>query len=923
MEHDHFKKKQAKRKQLTCTAFLLALFLLVCTASAMIAAPVSKAADSVADHSKTGSVPEYAIKERHEYSVVFTDTDMDYYKNNGLRIPLRTGFKPRDGKLYCASGKRYVVASREYLGDDYGIAGGSLSFNIKLDGGEFTLMLRDVNENLGRSDKALNILFKDGKVSVTDATNGTVVNDVAGGSFQNGRECQVLVSDRVSEIVVAIDGKEVLKAVHDTGDRYSVSNYKSRILFYNGGGTLLGTSESSILQKAGRFLLYAEKMEGCISDLRFDHTETDQTLPEGPARNVDYSNWVATDDLERTLPLSDTAGTPKENKQVGIFYFLCWVGAGIHVQDNTKLFLELGIDGMQKYLTEKGGEAYWAEPYFGYYRNTDAWVFRKHAYMLDAAGIDFIFLDVTNAEVFAEGHTILFDTWLKIRREGGHTPQICFICGDDPKTLDKDVAELRKTVYSKENYAKYEELFFKWNGKPLIFGNLDGAGKSTKKFLEDFEVRGCWAWCDKDGYWNWLEELLPAGDGTAYMYKGRDINGIYEQLAITLGHHSSASKGRSYVLQAQPTNGLNNFEFYLKSTPYGKGFASQADYALSESPPCVMITGWNEWIAGNGRNLDFMANTPVKNVNYVDEFNPEFSRDGEPMKIRDGVGFGDNYYYQIIDFVRRYKGIGELKTATGQDAADGDVSESIWERVGPEYKDTIGDAEFRNTVCYDADFRYLNGTGRNDLDTAKVTQDGKYFYFTVTAVHDVVKADDPSWMNLYVDVDMDHKTGWEGYDFVINRTRSGEEAYVEALVGGDFSASVVKGTAEIITDGKRFTLKVPKQALGLKEYEGANFDFKWADNSTETGDVMEFMDLGDTAPNDRFNFRFISDSFKYERMTDGSGKEKAKTIDPRPFIFGGAGLLAVAVISVLTVLAVRRKRSGGKRDGDRTESGEN
>ena len=149
----------------------------------------------------------------------------------------------------------------------------------------------------------------------------------------------------------------------------------------------------------------------------------------------------------------------REDKQVGLFYFLCWVGAGVHVQDNTKEFLEMGLKDYKKFLQDHGGEAYWAEPYFGYYLNTDTWVYRKHAYMLEAAGVDFIFLDVSNAVTFDRGHLALFDTWLKVRQEGGMTPQICFFCGDNPKTFDTDISHIRRTVYSEQNYEKYKELF--------------------------------------------------------------------------------------------------------------------------------------------------------------------------------------------------------------------------------------------------------------------------------------------------------------------------------------------------------------------------------------------------------------------------------------------------------------------------------
>ena len=42
-------------------------------------------------------------------------------------------------------------------------------------------------------------------------------------------------------------------------------------------------------------------------------------------------------------------------------------------------------------------------------------------------------------------------------------------------------------------------------------------------------------------------------------------------------------------------------------------------------------------------------------VMFVDEFDQEHSRDIEPMK----GGHGDNYYYQMVDYIRRYKGLAQ------------------------------------------------------------------------------------------------------------------------------------------------------------------------------------------------------------------------------------------------------------------------
>ena len=56
-------------------------------------------------------------------------------------------------------------------------------------------------------------------------------------------------------------------------------------------------------------------------------------------------------------------------------------------------------------------------------------------------------------------------------------------------------------------------------------------------------------------------------------------------------------------------------------------------------------------------------------------------------------------------------------------------------------------------------------------------------------------------------------------------------------------------------NGKTLVIEVDDSLIGLSDRD--DFDFKCADNSTITGEAMEFMDLGDAAPNGRFNFRYM------------------------------------------------------------------
>ena len=109
---------------------------------------------------------------------------------------------------------------------------------------------------------------------------------------------------------------------------------------------------------------------------------------------------------------------------------------------------------------------------------------------------------------------------------------------------------------------------------------------------------------------------------------------------------------------------------------------------------------------------------------------------------------------------------------------------------------------------------------------------------------------------LLIDADQDHKTGWEGYDFIINRTRrDAATGVLERNTGGWHWAPVCD--IPCVVHGNELHLAVPRAALGLKAGQSPlRFDFKWADNVPETGDILDFIANGDVAPNGRFNYRY-------------------------------------------------------------------
>ncbi|MCX7007680.1 MAG: hypothetical protein NTY53_10615 [Kiritimatiellaeota bacterium] len=55
---------------------------------------------------------------------------------------------------------------------------------------------------------------------------------------------------------------------------------------------------------------------------------------------------------------------------------------------------------------------------------------------------------------------------------------------------------------------------------------------------------------------------------------------------------------------------------------------------------------------------------------------------------------------------------------------------------------------------------------------------------------------------------------------------------------------------------KEIELAIPRTALGLGA-QAAELQFKWADNIQQTGDATDFTLHGDSAPDDRFNYRAV------------------------------------------------------------------
>jgi len=337
--------------------------------------------------------------------------------------------------------------------------------------------------------------------------------------------------------------------------------------------------------------------------------------------------------------------------------------------------------------------------------------------------------------------------------------------------------------------------------------------------------------------WSWLE-VWP-------QHVFRNARGEAEEMSV--GVAQNAVGNRLGSMSEANARGRSFHDGHTDKRPdavlHGYNFAEQWARALQADPRFIFVTGWNEWIAG--RFAEF--NGIQEPVMFVDEFDEEHSRDIEPMK----GGHGDDYYYQFVNYVRRYKGVRPIPPVKPH-AVQMDGQFDDWEKVEPEFRDTVGDPVRRNHRGWDAKVIYRNETGRNDLVAAKVSFDAQKIYFEVRTRAAITVPTGTNWMLLFLDTDANVQTGWLGYDFVVNRAAPGS---VERHTGKEFGWETV-GQAELRVAGSQLELSLPWAALELKS-PPAKLDFKWADNCIAAGDWTDFTLNGDAAPNDRFNYRAI------------------------------------------------------------------
>jgi len=637
-----------------------------------------------------------------------------------------------------------------------------------------------------------------------------------------------------------------------------------------------------------------------------------------PARDLFADTWVAQDALGRNMPSFSMVGPVKKDHRrvTGIFY-ITWHSDPLktlkspYAADVSRILAQdpkARLDSKHPLWTE--GSYHWGEPEAGYFLSKDEYVIRKDMSMLADAGVDVLVMDVTNAVRYWDEWEVIFTVMEKMRAEGNQVPQFCFWAFNGP--VITVVQDLYDKIYKT---GKHRDLWFDWDGKPLLLYNgtpssdangagvknpnphYDAAAKTDAKhphygdrdFTEEFyldytqevkrffTLRTMW-W----GYREWAGKRfvgtednwsfgLDLGDKRVAAMTPNELvsthQGVKEEAAVTPGQHPSSLVGKSWARQeGEPA--LNDQDLpeptYVPwlgkkvehPEGYGIYFQQRWDEALQGDPHFLYINDWNEWTAGK-YSPDGTATTKFMRRDsryfFVDQYNAEFNRCIQPMK----GGYTDNYYMQMAQNIRRYKGVRPIPEIVGTQRIKIDGSFSDWTNSIVEYRDTFGDTFHRDYPGYGG-LHYSNNSGRNDLLLSKVAVDAKNVFFYIETAQDITPHTVTNWMLLFIDADQNPKTGWCGYDFVINRrvVDSKTTTLQKYVASGAVGEWVEVAKLDLRYAGKGLELSAPRKLLGLKG-ESFTFDFHWCDNPADLKDPISLCTSGDSAPNRRFNYRCV------------------------------------------------------------------
>ncbi len=353
---------------------------------------------------------------------------------------------------------------------------------------------------------------------------------------------------------------------------------------------------------------------------------TDDSHCPGNRFQCDPLTWVCVD-----RPFDPTF------TKIGMFYstWHCPIANASQVWDISEI-----LAGNQSWGPERKFH-YWDKPTAGYYclSQNDA-LLTQHAEQLRDAGIDFVFLDVTNHNYVGSGsdrttEMIIapLDRMLAVWSTIPDAPQIV-----PWVPVEKDGVDPAKYTIDAilQRLGAHPQMHFSYLGKPLILvtENVEHPVSAARlaSLAVNYTVRKMWAhiytdspmWSFMQGCANWT----PA-KGELCQQRAATFNGAMEQLPISAAYQATYMNLPTANPKLQGLTFRKQFETLL----------------LNPMVPIATITGWNEWIAQR-IPCDEHPACPCGTYPagcFMDQYDMEYSRDIEPAQNAMG-----DYYYRLL-----------------------------------------------------------------------------------------------------------------------------------------------------------------------------------------------------------------------------------------------------------------------------------
>ncbi len=594
-----------------------------------------------------------------------------------------------------------------------------------------------------------------------------------------------------------------------------------------------------------------------LSKTPYEDKAFDNQVDDSYVKDFYEDTWVSVDDFGRKVAEYGEVGPVKEGeREVGMLYWNWFTGNGTTkatvISDITSKFPNaMTLDGASAW--NGAGMTVWDEPVYGYYNSTDYWVYRRHAELFAAAGVDAIFPDCSNGgSTRIEALTVMARAFRDAKKDGVNAPKISIFTADwtASEGFFKLFASIYNTCFQLEDFS---DIWYMREGKPLMFGleNAEIIKNAVKgdvalaslasEICDFFSFRGDARNHKEPHKWAWIETFPQYARG-GIMEDGRPefaAVGVSKNSGY-VGIGSCASDpyamGRAYSAPF----GEDYREEAIREAYY---YREEAALALDYDPHFIMFDGWNEF------KSDLYRNYGGYDIAFPDTFDSDNSRDIEPVR---GL-LKDDCYNMLVDVIRKYKGVRPAPVASAEITIDITGDASAWDEVAPEFLNYKG-ADRTGTDAYISDrtdgLKVYDTKIANRILSSKAARDSENFYFMAKADKAIQEGDGA--LQLLINTDRNAATGENGYDYIIGRKLGSVEAIVKNENG--FAYNEV-GKYEYTVAGDMIQIKMPRALIG--ETGKVEMELKWV--SGAFSDILDLYANVSAAPMGRFNYLFTEE----------------------------------------------------------------